>query len=618
MSIDEAPDSARILILQHDWFASRQQIVAEQVDLFCDALKERSPAHRRSPSKLLKRLLGGLERQVDLRFRSFLKLCQISAPGQVSGCGDDGFARNQVFAVQFHGSLQFRFTSSSKRLPLFVRKHVACDPIILAATKGDQAPHMSSRVHSNRVDPQPNHWFVLAAILSFIKLVIFVLDSSPQVYLGDSMSYLTTAMLGWIPADRSFVYGYIVYGLTARSRSLSSLVAVQTVAGIATSLVTAAILVRYFRTSFAIAAAAAIAITLEPQQLLFERFVMTESLSTAVFALFLWFALEYLRSRKVWALAALQVAGLVLVAFRVSFVPLLATVTIVAPLLAGEAWRGLPRQWKRLLPQLGVHVLISAGLFAGLHAAYKSWNGALSHLPPAYTYADGFFLLTNVSPLVTAADTDNPDVAVVLAAPLAYAIEPQKMHSRNSEMFDDHGLIPRLQKALKDDYKANVESKRVAWRVIRRDPVGVMRLAIQTHLKFYSKPYMGEVLKEEAGVRGLSADDLKLLTHYHLDAEDLPFKRNITREYYFAIWPYCVLLINAPLILLGALLFSGKDTRTSLCLLFAIIAVHSTVLQALTVEPSVRHHHATAVPLALGLSVIASRFVGKRSDPRKK
>src|SRR5688572_20903912 len=143
-----------------------------------------------------------------------------------------------------------------------------CNPIILARPR-----HMTSRI-------QPINWFVLAASLAFAKLVLFVLDSNPQVFLGDSMSYIVTAMNGWIPPDRSFVYGYIVYGLTARSRSLSSLVAIQTVPGIPTALLPAVFLFRYFRPPFAIAAAFAVAIPLDPQHLLFERFAMTESLST--------------------------------------------------------------------------------------------------------------------------------------------------------------------------------------------------------------------------------------------------------------------------------------------------------------------------------------------------
>ena len=84
------------------------------------------------------------------------------------------------------------------------------------------------------------------------------------------------------------------------------------------------------------------------------------------------------------------------------------------------------------------------------------------------------------------------------AAPLAYASEPAQMNSRNSEMFDEGGLVARLRKAFKgDNYHANAEAKRVALRVIRRDPVGFLRLAFMTHLRFYSKPYMEEILKAQ-------------------------------------------------------------------------------------------------------------------------
>src|SRR4030095_1917329 len=117
-------------------------------------------------------------------------------------------------------------------------------------------------------------------------------DSHPQVFLGDSMSYLTTAMKGWIPTDRSFVYGFFVHDVTNRARSLNSLVVAQTFAGVVTAWLTAVMLVRFMRVRFGLAALAAVLLALEPQQLLFERFVLSESLSTAVFALFLLIALE--------------------------------------------------------------------------------------------------------------------------------------------------------------------------------------------------------------------------------------------------------------------------------------------------------------------------------------
>jgi hypothetical protein len=467
---------------------------------------------------------------------------------------------------------------------------------------------MSSPVNSARTEPPPIHWFWLAALLAFVKLVLYVLDSNPQVFLGDSMSYLVTALLEWIPPDRSFVYGYIVYGLTTRARSLSSLVAVQTVAGIATSMLTAVILVRHLRVSFAVAAALAIAVAIEPQQLLYERFVLTESLSTAVFTVYLLLALEYLRSRKLWLLVVLQAVGFLLVAFRVSFVPLLAVVTVAAPLFASELWGSSRQQAKQWFVRTGIHLLVSVGLFLGLHSAYKEWNGSLSKLPPAYTYADGFFLLSNVSPLVTPADTDDPQIAAVLATPLRYGAKPEEFNSRNSEMFGEDGLIARLRNVVKDEYRTNGEAKSIAYRAIRRDPVGFIRLAMQTHHKYYSKEYMVNVLSAESGMRELGPDELKILSHYHLDGNGLPFMKNLTRQYFVGVWPYYILLANTPLVMAAALALTRKGTRKIMAFVFVVTTIHLTAVQVLGVEPSPRHLHAAVVPLAVSAGILLSRL----------
>lgn len=468
---------------------------------------------------------------------------------------------------------------------------------------------MSSRNKPNHGQPQPTRWYALLLFLALLKLVLYVFDANPQVFLGDSMSYLVTAMNGWIPPDRSFVYGYIIHAVVTRSRSLSSLVAVQTVAGIATSLITAGILVRYFRTSFTIAATAAIAVALEPQQLLFERFVLTESLSTMVFAGFLFLAFEYLRHRQIWALAALQGAGLILLAFRVSFVPMLAAATIIAPLIA--AWPATHTKNKRIVG-MGIHLLVSIGLFAGLHWTYKQWNGSLSKLPPAYTYADGFFLITNVSPLVIPSDTDNATVAAVLANPLVYAEDPGPLNSRNAEMFAEGGLVERLRNAINDDYQANLEAKRIAYRAILRDPIGFARLAICTYLKFYSKGYMAEILYAEAGARELAPNELKILAHFHLDANGLPLRKTLIREYFQGVWPYYILLANTPLVLAGCLILARHGAGKASVFLFVIGAVHITVMQVLGVEPSPRHLHTASVLLAVGIGAAASRLLDYR------
>ena len=453
---------------------------------------------------------------------------------------------------------------------------------------------MKFREYLTASTPQRNHWLTLALFLGFTKLVFYTLDSNPQVFMGDSMSYLVTAMHRWIPPDRSFVYGFVVHGLTTRARSLNSLVMIQTFAGIATSILTAAMLVRFFRVSFAVAAAIAFFVAVEPQQLLYERFVMTESLSTAIFAVFLFLAFEYVRSRKLWALIAVQFVGLLLVGFRVSFVPMLAAATVVAPILALGV---------RPLRPLLTHVLVSAGLFFGLHSAYKSWNGWLSNLPPAYSYADGFFLISNVSPLVSAVDTDSPELAPILAAPRVYATPDDPLNSRNSEMFADDGLVARVRQTLNDDYRSNVESRRISYRVIFRNPIGFSRLALGTYLKFYSHDYMKEILHGEAGVRELGPDEVKILSYYHLYADDLPFLKTLTRGYHLVAWPFYIVLVNTPLVMALALLLT-RPPRRFMWLLFLITAIHVAAVQVLGVEPSPRHLHAATIPLALAVGVI--------------
>src|ERR1043166_587476 len=52
-------------------------------------------------------------------------------------------------------------------------------------------------------------WLFCLAIF-VLKFVLLALDSSPKFYLGDSISYIWSALTGWIPDDRSYFYGFII------------------------------------------------------------------------------------------------------------------------------------------------------------------------------------------------------------------------------------------------------------------------------------------------------------------------------------------------------------------------------------------------------------------------
>ena len=458
----------------------------------------------------------------------------------------------------------------------------------------------------------PNHektlrWLALTLLLACLKLIMYVMDPNPQVFLGDSGTYLKTAQALWIPPDRSFVYGFLVRLLTRNSHSLDSVVASQSFAGLVTSLLAATILVRFFRARFAVAAVVAVALTLEPQQLLFERFVLTESLSTAFFAAFLLSTLEYLRSRRLWMLVAMQLAGVILIMLRMTFLPALMITTVCAPIFACFSER------KIALRQLAVHLSISLVLFAGLHSGYQRWYGWLANQPPAYSYADGFFLIANVSPLVTPNDTDDMALRPVLAQQLKYAKDPNAMNARNAEMFAEGGLVPRIKDALKDEYRANVESRQIARRVILHSPIEFLGLAFQTYAKFFSKPYMTIVLRDESGISPIDPGVLVMLTQYHLDMQDLSTFKTVTRKFYLNSWPLYILLVNTPLVMLLCVITAGKP-RSLLWFLLLIAAVHTASVQIAGVEPSPRHLHAVTVMLAIAAGVLATRVWPESGD----
>src|SRR6476620_9144082 len=94
-----------------------------------------------------------------------------------------------------------------------------------------------------------NGWLLFCVLVLAIKLLLFWLDSTPKLYMGDSGSYIHTALTGSIPRDRSYFYGYLVRWLAVWPRSFTPLLVAQTLASGATAIVFALICCRVFRMS---------------------------------------------------------------------------------------------------------------------------------------------------------------------------------------------------------------------------------------------------------------------------------------------------------------------------------------------------------------------------------
>jgi hypothetical protein len=182
--------------------------------------------------------------------------------------------------------------------------------------------------------PAANAWWLFCALVFATKLLLLWLDPSPKLFMGDSGSYILTALTGWIPGDRSYFYGYLVRWLALWPHSSTPLLVAQALASGATAIVFALICSRFFEMSKSLSFLFGLSCALDPCQLVWERYVMTETFSLLLYVLVLYWSLTYLRDRRLWQLAVLQALSVLLIGFRMSYLLVVQACTILLPLIA--------------------------------------------------------------------------------------------------------------------------------------------------------------------------------------------------------------------------------------------------------------------------------------------
>src|SRR3954469_13408050 len=239
-------------------------------------------------------------------------------------------------------------------------------------------------IRASAVVPAANAWWLFCALVLAIKLLLLWLDPTPKLFLGDSGAYIWTALTGWIPSDRSYFYGYLVRCLALWPHSFGPLVVSQMLVSAVTAIVFALICSRFFRMSNRLSFSFGFICALDPCQLVWERYVMTETFSLLVYVLVLYWSLAYLRDRRLWQLAIVQAVSVLLIGFRMSFLLVVQACTILLPLIA-FARCSLPALRKRsgehareATVLTGIpHVAASVAMMFVMQGAYKYANGWL-------------------------------------------------------------------------------------------------------------------------------------------------------------------------------------------------------------------------------------------------
>lgn len=431
-------------------------------------------------------------------------------------------------------------------------------------------------------------WLLLLSIL-LLKAIVLFFDPYTGLMFGDSASYLTTALQKWIPPDRSFVYGFILRRLTRVPQSLFPMIVLQTFLSAIASWLVSVSLIRFFQVRFSVAALVGLLCAIEPLQLMFERFILPDSLSTSLFALLMFLAFHYLERPRLLLLAGIHAVLVILASLRLNYISIAIFLSLLLPLLTVPSLAALSRRSGRdVLKHLLLPLIVSVGLSQGLLFGYRAFYGYMIEKPPAYSYRDGEFALAVVVPLVQ--PSDFPETVDGAAIMNAVEIPLQDPKFRAAHHWMDAGLCAAIKRAVGDDDRANEVMRHTALNAALRNPAGVVRLAWLVYSEFFDYRRLQENLRIEQGQENSATPEQAavLLSAFNHDVQ-APHFDSPTKRWHSLAFPWYWFLLVLPL-LYGVYLSywrHGVGPHHVLCGLMVLVTVLQAV--ALVERPVTRY-----------------------------
>ncbi|HKU85879.1 MAG TPA: hypothetical protein VJV77_06015 [Casimicrobiaceae bacterium] len=445
-----------------------------------------------------------------------------------------------------------------------------------------------------------------------VKAAWLAVDDDPAVFLGDSESYLATALKGWIPPDRSFVYGFVLRPFAVWTGSLAPVVYFQSLLAAASGVVLAWLLIRHFAIPAWLGFTVAVLWgATEPLALLLERYVLTETCALFVLALLVAVGCRYIASASVRWLIMANVLSTVLVSLRTVYIPVSISLAVILPLLARGSATTNQRQnapgWRSTSLLIGLSLVT----VFGFHQLYKVAFGQLARRPPAYQTANGLFLLATWSPLLIAEDFPDREKGRDVMRGASCASD-----GREAARWQPDCLIDALVKRSGSDYVANRIARATALNIVKRDPLGVMRLTIRTWKDYLSLELMRTAVHQDRPEDPLPARTVDLLRERFgvANVERLQSATRPTDRWFFANAAWYVFLSSSPLVALVALAIAQPGVRRPLFLVAAVIIVllGATIAGSLRVSPRFLHPVAWLVTIPLAV-LVSSLFERRRS-----
>ena len=453
-------------------------------------------------------------------------------------------------------------------------------------------------------------WWMFCALILALKFCLLAFDPLPKFFMGDSGSYLWTALTGWIPVDRSYFYGYLVRWVALSTESLTGLVLLQSFVSALTVLFVAHI----SRSMFGLSARGYYIIgflcALDPFQLVWERYVMTETISLFFYVVGLYFSLLYVKHRSIRHLAIAQVLWVLLIGFRMSYLLVVQVSAVLLPILAFnplllESWRNLrgAQTGRFRCLRLGlVHLVTSVALMLLLHGGYKKVNGLLTGRESAYLYGTGLHLLSFWAPILVPADASDERLARIIEQGDEFHIK--ELTARNSQRHVPGHLIDRWEKVEPAASRANQIAKTTALHALRRNPLQVLGLSAQTFAQYWNLKDLRYYASIDLGHNDLTLEQRSMLAerfHFATDGRINGASPTVLQRYFLSSWPYCYFLLLSPIWGVFAIYFAREKPLTLLLVLHLVITL-ATVL-TFAVAPSFRYLQPASVLALLSIAL---------------
>jgi hypothetical protein len=453
-----------------------------------------------------------------------------------------------------------------------------------------------------------------------VKLIIFLLDPTVMFFIDDSSRYIDTAISSYIPPDRSFLYGFLIRWLTYSSQSLTTLVFFQVLCSAASCVIAGHVLYRFLSVNRTVARTSAVLCAIAPIQLLYERYVLTETVALLFFALFITAAFYYLQHPKIRTIIVLNLIGVFLIAFRLSYLPVVLSGAVIIPCLAffnfssarhKENIKGhgiISAGIRRRVIAFCFHIVVSCILIYGLHSAYKAINGSLSHQPPAYQYRDGYHLLASWAPLLEKEDFADPGIGGYTQQYFYFHLEDR--FQRMNHRWSYYGLISYIHHMYDSSLKANKIAHDTAMNILHRDPSGVMKLAWQSYLDYWDMEMLKNTLVGDRCIRELPDRLVEILkSNYHIYGQGLSSEKTLTNQYFLNAIPWYILLFSLPLIMVISIFMDKWHHLIFLALLcfFALLILMNST--ALVHRNTMRFFHPNEWIIIIFLGVLFDRTV---------